>query len=583
MRWVIRETSNQSVQELARGLGISPLLSRLLILRGIQQPDAASRFLHPRLDHLHDPFQMLGMEAAVRRVYQAVQRQEKVLIYGDYDVDGSLAVVVLRMALSMIGAQVSHYIPHRVRDGYGMREEVIEQAQRDRYRVIISVDTGIRAFPVVERARELGLDCIITDHHVPLPNVLPQAHAVLNPKQAGCSYPDKDLCGAGVAFKLAHALLQSHAEHSRRMDVLLPSFLKIVCIGTIADNVPLVGENRVIARLGLEELRKPVNYGLKALIEAAGLNGKAITVEDVAFRLGPRLNAAGRMESAQDVIDLFTLSDAESARQVALKLNRLNSDRQAAEHKVLVEIEDRIQSSPDLASDACLVLEGNGWHRGVVGIVASRVMDRFNRPALVLTCEEGVAHGSGRSSDDFPLLDALTSCGELFDRFGGHACAAGFVLPTEKIPELRRRVNAFAEGRIAGVRAEPQLPIDAEMSLAELSPALVEELEGLGPHGYGNPQPVFAATEVMVRGPRVLKEKHLKFHAEQHGRTVDAIGWRKAAWMEKLTAEPVQLAFKLSLNEYQGRSTPQLELLDLLPYDAVDPLSAIGTTARVTV
>jgi single-stranded-DNA-specific exonuclease len=586
MRWTIRDAPTQSVQELVRELGISPLLARLLVLRGVGDAPAANRFLHPQLEHLHDPFEMLGMDTAVRRIYQAIDRGEKILIYGDYDVDGSLAVVVLRIALSLIGAQVSHYIPHRVRDGYGMREDVIEQACRDHYSVIISVDTGIRAFPVVIRAKELGLDCIITDHHLPLKDganangpslrdVIPQAHAVLNPKQYGCAYADKNLCGVGVAFKLAQALLQSHPSHSLRMNVLLPSLLKVVCIGTIADNVPLSGENRVIASLGLDGLVKPVNHGLKALLEAAGLDGKKITAEDVAFRLAPRINAAGRMESAQDVIDLFTATDAATARETALKFNRLNADRQAAEQNVIAEIEERFRQSPELPAAACLVIEGDTWHRGVVGIVASRVLERYNRPALVMTCEDGLAHGSGRSYEGFPLLDALTSCSELFERFGGHACAAGFVVRTENIGELRKRLNAFAKTIPADLRSEPELVVDAEVSLSDLSLDLMQEIEQLGPHGYGNPQPVFAAYGVNVRGARIIKEKHLKFSAEQGGRLVDVIGWRKAGLMASLADDPVSLAFKASINNYRDRSSVQLELLDLLPRKSVHlPTSA---------
>lgn len=579
MRWLIRQAASPSVPELAQQLNISPLLSRLLLLRGVADPEAAGRFLNPRLDHLHDPFEMRGMDAAVRRIYQAIERREKILIYGDYDVDGALAVVVLRMALSLAGADVYHHIPHRFREGYGMREEVIEQAREQNYSLIISVDTGIRAFPVVERARELGLDCIITDHHLPLnsespgettealPNVIPRAYAVLNPKQANCSYPDKNLCGVGVAFKLAQALLQAHPQLQRRSSILLPSFLKLVCIGTIADNVPLVGENRVIARLGLEGLAKPVNHGLKALIEVAGLGGKSITATDVGFRLAPRLNAAGRMESAQDVIDLFTIADIASAQQLALKLNRLNAERQKAEQEILAEIEHRHREHPEAFLDQCLVLQGNGWHRGVIGIVASRIMDQFNRPALVISCEDGAGHGSGRSFEHFPLLEALTSCGELFERFGGHACAAGFVVPVERIAELRQRLNEFAASRLGPASLDPELEIDAEVSFAEISPKLIQELEQLSPHGYGNPQPVFAVRGTRVFGqPRLLKEKHVKFQAEHKGRVLDAIGWRKAAWMARLAGSSgtLDLAFTLSLNEYQNQSTVQLELLDLL-------------------
>jgi single-stranded-DNA-specific exonuclease len=582
MRWLIREVDTVSAHRLSETLGVSPLLGRLLAERGLADPDEATRFLHPRLSHLHDPFEMLGMEAAVRRIVQAVERKEKILIYGDYDVDGSLAVVILRMALSLIGAEVHHHIPHRIRDGYGMQEEVIEQAGQQGFSLIISVDTGIRAFAVIERAAELGVDCIITDHHLPGGDWspghasqdgrdaclhVPHALAVLNPKQANCSYPDKNLCGAGVAFKLVQALLQTHPALSRRSARLLPSFLKLVSIGTIADSVPLVGENRVIARLGLEGLRQPVNHGLRALLEVAGLDGKNVTAGDVGFRLAPRLNAAGRMESAQDVIELLTTSDAAGAQQLAVKLNRLNSERQKAEQDILAEIEERYRRQPESFSDSCLVLEGEGWHRGVIGIVASRIMDRFHRPTLVIACQDGAGHGSGRSFENFPLLDALTACGDLFDRFGGHAFAAGFALPVERIAELRRRLNQFAAQRLGPNDLEGKVAIDAEVSFSDLSEALVEELDHLAPYGYGNPRPVFASRDARVSGrPRLLQEKHVKMQVAQRGRVLDAIGWRKSAWMEQLgnPAATLDLAFTLDLNHYQNQTTLQLELLDII-------------------
>ncbi len=578
MRWQIREADDQCVQELAGVLKLPPLLCRMLVLRKQCDPAQARRFLNPELSHLHNPFLMRGMEEAVGRIFQAVERQEKILIYGDYDVDGALAVVVLRMALTMSGADVRHHIPHRLLEGYGMREEIIEQAERENVSLVISVDTGIRAFPVVERARQLGLDCIITDHHLPQDSpdardgdMIPQALAVLNPKQANCNYPEKNLCGAGVAFKLAQALLERHPEHSRRVATLLPSFLKLVSIGTIADSVPLVGENRVIAKLGLEGLTKPANHGLKALIEVAGLAGKSITAMDVGFRLAPRLNAAGRMESAQDVIDLFTTTEAARAQEIAQKLNRLNSERQKAEQEILAEIEERQRREPEIFSGHAIVVEGQGWHRGVMGIVASRILERYRRPTLVISCEEGAGHcsghGSGRSFENFHLLDALTSCEDLFERFGGHACAAGFVTPVERIPELRRRLNEFAARRGSEGHAEPELEVDAEVSLADLTPQFVRELEQLGPYGFGNPRPVFSARHAHLSGrPRLLQEKHLKCQVAQEGRSLDAIGWRKGGWMEKLQdpSSSLDLAFSPSLNHYQNRTTTQLELLDLV-------------------
>lgn len=588
MRWVIREADPASVRTLSESLGVSPLLARLLALRGVGDPASAQHFLSPALDHLHDPFHMLSMDTAVRRIVQAIENREKILIYGDYDVDGAMAVVVLDAALKLVGAQAHHHIPHRMREGYGMRTEVIEQARADGFSVLISVDTGIRAFAVVERARELGLDCIITDHHLPASEAerhtdavpgsarVPRALAVLNPKQPGCAYPDKNLCGVGVAFKLAQALLASCPGTAPRLPRLLLSFLKLVCIGTIADSVPLVGENRVIVSLGLDGLRLPVNPGLKALVEAAGLDPAKtgpITAWDVGFRLAPRLNAAGRMESAQDVIDLFTRAGPAEAQQLALKLNRLNTERQAAEQAILAEIEERIERQPEEFSGPCLVVEGEGWHRGVIGIVASRLVDRFHRPALVISVESGTGYGSGRSIEQFHLLDALTASADVFDRFGGHRQAVGFGLPADRIADLRGRMNQYAERCLAPADFIPDLELDGEISLSDLSPETVQELDRIAPHGYGNPRPVFGCRDVRLRGrPRLLKERHLKMQVAQGGLVFTALGWRKGPpWMERLEHlerlsgpdAAFDVAFCLTQNAFQGESRTELELMDL--------------------
>jgi len=592
MRWVIREADPASVRNLSDSLDISPLLARLLALRGVTDPEAAQRFLSPELSHLHDPFGMLGMEAAVRRIRQAAERREKILIYGDYDVDGTVAVVILDAALKRVGAETRHHIPDRMREGYGMRTEVVERARQEGFSVLISVDTGIRAFAVVERARELGLDCIITDHHLPasedgIAESVPRALAVLNPKQPGCPYPDKNLCGAGVAFKLAQALLSSHPETADRVPRLLSSFLKLVCIGTIADSVPLVGENRVIARMGLEGLRLPVNPGLKALVGAAGLDGMPITAWDVGFRLAPRLNAAGRMESAQDVIDLFTRADPAEAQELAAKLNRLNSERQTAEQSILAEIEERCERRPEEFAGQCLVVDGEGWHRGVIGIVASRLVDRFHRPALVISRDDSIGYGSGRSIEKFHLLEALTSCAEVFDRFGGHRQAAGFALPADRIGELRRRLNEYAARHLAPEDLVAELELDAEISLRDLAPETLRELERLAPHGYGNPRPVFCSRGVRLQGrPRLLKEKHLKMQVSQEGRAAEVIGWRKGSWVEPLAARnsPFDLAFRLASRPPAKETRMELELVDIgdVSLSSTDPRSASqpGMNAR---
>jgi single-stranded-DNA-specific exonuclease len=558
MRWEISPPDQAAVTRLGREGGVSNLLARLLVLRGIDQPEAAERFLRPSLDHLHDPYLMADMAAAVARLRGAIEQRERILIYGDYDVDGTMAVVVLLTALRSLGASVDAYIPHRLTDGYGMRVPVIEQARAEGYHVVLSVDTGIREHEVLERARGLGLDCIVTDHHLPKDH-LPPACAILNPRRLDCAYPEKNLSGVGVAFKLAQALLAERLTERQ-----LESYLKIVCLGTIADVVPLVGENRVIARLGLTGLGAPSQPGLAALIAVAGLQGREITTGDVGFRLAPRLNAAGRMEDARDVIELFTTSDAARARAIAERLDGLNRERQRVEEQILAAIEEEIERCPDEAQRYTLVFSGEGWHRGVIGIVAQRVVDRHHRAALVIGVEDGVGVGSGRSIRGFHLLEALTQAADLFDRFGGHAQAAGFAMAADRIPELAARFEQHARAVLAPRDLEPALRIDAEVVLGELNWEYYDELSQLEPFGFGNPTPVFAARGVRVLAPpRVLKEKHLKLRVAQGATAIDALGWRMAERCTEIRpGGNVDLAFTLDENSYQGERTLQLIIRD---------------------
>jgi single-stranded-DNA-specific exonuclease len=533
-------------------------VARLLVLRGLSEPAAAERFLNPSLDQFHDPYCMADMRAAVERLRAAIARGEKVLIYGDYDVDGITATVVLLTALRALGARVEPFVPHRMTEGYGMRAWALERAAAEGYRVVLSVDTGVREHEALERARELGLDCIITDHHLPEQR-LPPAAAILNPRREDCPYPEKSLSGVGVAFKLAQALLGE-----RLTDGLLRSYLKIVAIGTIADVVPLVGENRVIARFGLDGLRRPAHAGLEALLRVSDIAHRAVTATDVGFRLAPRLNAAGRLEDAKEAVELFTTRDASRAQEIAERLDRLNRERQRVEDDILGEILDTRAGKPDLACRHSLLFSGAGWHRGVIGIVAQRVAERFYRPVLVAGVENGVAVGSGRSIPGFHLLDALTSAHDLFVRYGGHAQAAGFTMPAERLPELERRFEEYARRTLSAEDLEPALNVDAEISFGEIDDELFRQLERLEPHGAGNPAPVFAARETrLMAPPRILKEKHLKLRVGQAERLLDALAWRRAeAGAELRAGDRLDLAFRLEESTYQGVTAPQLNLRD---------------------
>jgi single-stranded-DNA-specific exonuclease len=559
MRWLESPVDAESAGRLARELQVSPLVARLLVQRGLTEPAAAQAFLHPSLDQLHPPELMAGMREAVARLRRALEQHEKILIYGDYDVDGTMAVVVLLTALRMLGGDVEAHVPHRLTEGYGMRAPVVEEAAGKGVRVVISVDTGIREHAVLARARELGVDCIVTDHHLP-DGHLPPACAILNPRRPDCGYPEKSLAGVGVAFKLAQALLGDRM--SKR---LLLSFFRVVSIGTVADVVPLTGENRVIARFGLEALRQPAQSGLAALIELSGLAGKEISAGDVGFRLAPRLNAAGRMENARDVIDLFTLSDAARTREIAERLERLNRERQRVQEEILREIVEQLEQRKDLGEQYALVLAGKGWHRGVIGLVAQRVVERYHRPALVMGIEDGVGVGSGRSIPRFHLLDALTSVSDLFQRFGGHAQAAGFTLAAERIPELTRRFEQHARDVLTPSDLEPVLRVDAPIELNDVDWPLYEEIMQLAPFGMGNPTPVLSACGVQLAAtPRILQEKHLKLRVGRGGRTFDALGWGWAARAAGLQAgQQVDMAFVIEQNHYQDISNLQLVIKDL--------------------
>jgi single-stranded-DNA-specific exonuclease len=571
MRWSFSSPDPRQVEELCSTGAVSPLVARLLALRGVS-PANAARFLTPSLDQLHSPYLMRGMTTAVDRLSAAIANHEGILIYGDYDVDGTTAVVVLKTAIELCGGAADFHVPHRIKEGYGIKDDVIERAAAG-IRVVISVDTGIRAFQAAETARRAGLDLIVTDHHLPEAHQgVPTALAVLNPNQQGCNYPCKELCGAGVAFKIAQALFAKFKDAADQAR-LIPSFLKMVAIATIADAVPLIGENRIIARLGLEGLRRPVNGGLKALIEVAGLSGgRTLAAGDVGFRLGPRINAAGRMDVARDVIELFTCKDETRCKEIAEKLNQLNLERQQEEARIVAEIDEQLAAEPDLTHKYCMVFDGEGWHRGVVGIVASRVVEKTGRPALVIAREGEEAHGSGRSISAFHLLNALESCHDLFTRFGGHEHAVGFALPSKDVSVLKDRLNVYAQTKLRPEDLVPELQIDAEIPLSSVTPELFHNLGKLEPFGHGNPEPVFSSHAVnLLMPPKVIKDKHIKLRVNQKlperkpSFNYEAVGWRMA---DRLQTGPVQpgdaldIAFTVGMNSHPDFGGLELTLED---------------------
>lgn len=553
---------------LAAALNVHPTIARLLCMRGFGDPEQALRFLNPTLAHLNDPFRLADMNKAIPRLERAVAQREKIAIHGDYDVDGITSTVILRRALEMLGGDVMHFLPERMRDGYGLQPAAIDRLHAEGVRLIVSVDCGIRAGEAALRARDLGVDLIITDHHEP-DGRLPEAFAVINPKRHDCTYPDKYLAGVGVALKVVQALCDRAGKGK-----WLPAFVKMAAIGTLADVVPLVGENRVIARYGLDALSKgPHAVGLRALLDACGLTGKTIDSYHVGFMIAPRVNAAGRMSTPDIAARLLLATDesmADEARTLAQQLCDENVRRQQEEAELVTQAKKAIETDPAVGAHNVLVVGGLGWHRGVIGIAASKLVDTYHKPSIVLSIDGDVAHGSCRSIPDFDLLAALEHCADLFVKFGGHKQAAGLTMEAARVPEFRARINAYADDAIDPDQLRPRLRIDGPLNLKHITHDLVRGLDLLGPFGLANPRPVFHASGVeIVDGPRMIKERHLKMTFAQEGRRFRAMAWRAAERADFLDRNraAMNLAFSVDRNEYQGETYLELLVADFKSMD----------------
>lgn len=565
-RWETLACDDAAAERLAAELSISPIVATLLCQRGLGDAEAARRFLNPSLEHLHDPMALADMGKAVDRILGAIERRERIAIHGDYDVDGVTSTVILRRALELLGGDVTHFIPERLRDGYGLQPASVERLHADGVALIISVDCGIRGADAALRAKALGIDLIITDHHEPDAE-LPEALAVINPKRADCTYPDKYLAGVGVALKLVQALCGRTGKES-----WLPGFIKLAAIGTLADVVPLVGENRVIAKVGLDLLtRGPHKVGLRALLDVSGLTGKTIDSYHIGFMLAPRVNAAGRMSTPDLAARLLLASDesmGDEARALAQQLDGENVRRQEEEAEILAAAKKVVQADPEVGSRSVLVVAGEGWHRGVIGIVASKLVDAFHRPAIVLSIEDGVAHGSCRSIPQFDMLAALEACAPFFIRFGGHKQAAGLTMDAARVREFRSTINERAEGLLGPEQLMPRLRIDANLGFRGITAQVAAGIASLAPFGAGNPKPIFAARRVeVIDGPRKLKERHLKMSLRQDGRVFRAVAWRAAEKHEQITGSrsALDVAFSLEQNQYNGETYLELTLADIRP------------------
>ncbi|GAB6158937.1 hypothetical protein JCM39194_21370 [Desulfotomaculum varum] len=557
-KWRVKAPYAALRQILAKELGISRILAQLLINRGIYTADQGRAFLGSELDRLFSPWLLKDMEKAVERVNLARQNGESILVFGDYDVDGITGTVVLVLALRKLGCRVDYFIPHRLEEGYGLNTEALTRAAEQVVKLLVTVDCGISGAAEVAAAKQLGLDVIITDHHEP-PVQLPAATAVIDPKRPDCTYPFKELAGVGVALKLVQALYERVGLTAGEWE----EYLDLVCLGTVADIVPLQGENRILVKHGLDKIARSQRPGLQALIKVSGIKSESLGTRELGFALAPRLNAAGRMGDAALGVELLLADDPLQAANMAEALNRGNQERQQVESKVLAEALAMVEADPAMVDEKVLVLASANWHPGVIGIVASRLVDRFYRPVFMISLEDGKGKGSARSIPGFHLYQAMVSCQEHLEQFGGHAMAAGFSILADKIIDFRRAVNKLADRILTEEHLTPNLDLDALVDLNELSLATVQELEQLLPFGHCNPGPVLGCRQAKVLHCREVGKNgsHLKLKVKSDQVVLDGIGFNLASYSEMLaTEDSVDMAFVPSINCWNGRFSVQLEV-----------------------
>lgn len=569
-RWRLKPFDSGLVQALSREAGVSPLVAQVLVNRGVTDATRARAFLDAKLNDLHDPARLPGVSEAADRVIRAVRAGKKIVIYGDYDVDGVCGTSILWACLKLAGADVGYYIPHRVEEGYGVNPDALRKiADELKADLVVTVDCGISAVAEARLARELGLEFIITDHHNP-GDSLPEADVIVHPRALGEGYPCPDLCGAGVAFKLAWQICKGFGDGKKASphlrDYLVRS-LGLVALATVADVVPLVDENRLLVKHGLAGIEGSPSEGLKALMEVSGFLGKKkLTTGTVGFQLAPRINAAGRLQRAMRAVEMLTTGDPALAREIAAELNHHNAERQELERTIVAEAHSMIQAAGTIGDRGAHVVGREGWHPGVIGIVASRLSETYHRPAIVVALGGEHGQGSARSIAGFNLYEALKACSDGLTSFGGHPAAAGLRLPSGHFPAFAERFDYHCRERLTAEQKERVLHIDAEVRLGQLSIRVVEEVESLEPYGIGNPRPVFMASGVRLLGePKVVGERknHVQLRLSQGESVLKGIGWNLADKTKTLVPGTIfSVAFCPSINEWNGRREIQLEVKD---------------------
>ncbi len=576
LRWAVTPVPPQEqVEALARSLTVSPALAALLVQRGLTQPEAARRFLRPALEELADPFTLKGMADAVELITRVVKSGAGIMVHGDYDVDGQCATTVLTRALRLAGARVTPFVPHRLRDGYDLGPTGVAAAVTAGVKLIITCDCGITAVAAVEAAKAAGIHVIVTDHHLPGP-VLPPADVVIDAQQSDDTSGLTQLCGTGIAFKLVQALVPALG-----LPANLPfHLLDLVALATVADIVPLVGENRILVRHGLKLLSQSRWPGVRALIRVSGVNSREIRAGQVGFILAPRLNAAGRVGDAADGLRLLLSDDETESERLAVRLEGMNAERQALDQRMLEQAIEQVETQRDPGKDAALVLASDEWHPGVVGIVASRVVERYGRPAFLIALDGDIGKGSGRSISRFDLHHALHQCGDLLERFGGHHMAAGLTLKRDRLEAFRERFAGVARDQLTEDDLGPEQRVDLVVQLDEVTDALERLCRHLEPCGMGNPGPVFGARGIRFEGSRRVGASHLKGMLAGNSCRVGAIGfgWAdRVPWLNLGAPCAVDVAFRVEQNEYQGSAALQARIVALTQAQA----DGVPVTTRV--
>ena len=569
MVWKLREANEAVVSEISRTFDLDPLIATIIVNRGIESVDEAKKYLFGTLDDLYSPFLLKDMQPAVERIMQAIKNGEKVVIYGDYDVDGITSICLVSQTIRQLRGNCGYYLPNRIDEGYGISREGVDRCAEDGARLIISVDCGINSHKEVEYVKQKGLDIIITDHHEPGES-LPTCVAVINPKRKDSDYPFHNLAGIGVAFKLVSALilLAEQQQWITPGSVDLGEMLDIVALGTVADVVPLLDENRLLVKTGLAKLGITDKIGLIELKKLSNISGDTIHSYDIAFRLGPRLNAIGRLGSAGIAVDLIQSEDSNEAFNLASTLEKNNRDRQKIEQDIYDEAMAMIDSDPDMDHNRGIILYSDRWHQGVVGIVASRISKKFYKPTIIIALEEDEGKGSARSIEEFHILNGIAQCEDLLTTYGGHKLAAGFSIQKEKLDEFRHRFYDIVSQNLSPEDMVPKIKVDAEIDLSQITLDFIDKLGVLDPLGQGNSQPIFVTRGVFMRGvPRIVGRNHLKAWFQGKDSSVEAIAFNMADRHSMLSDAtiPYDIAYVPKINNYHGNGAIQLVIRDIRP------------------